>query len=117
MAQDGADHGLLFALQHGHPLADFVGGPALLQDAGHPITQAAVLFPADGLGAGALVISVHVMPPTLPVRGSRAALAATPGYLAPPIPATSPTGRAPAASLSSCAYLHGPAPGTDRRRA
>lgn len=50
-AQDGAGHGLLFALEHPHPLADFLGWPALLQDAGHPIIQAAVLFPADGLFA------------------------------------------------------------------
>lgn len=50
-AQDGAGHGLLFALEHPHPLADFLGWPALLQDAGHPIIQAAVLFAADDLPA------------------------------------------------------------------
>ena len=48
-AQDGARHSLLFALEHPHPLADLVGWSALLQDAGHPIIQAAVLFAADGL--------------------------------------------------------------------
>ena len=50
-AQDGAGHGLLFALEHPHPLADLVGWPALLQDAGHPVIQAAVFLAADGLFA------------------------------------------------------------------
>lgn len=45
----GAGHGLLFAQQHPHPLADLVGWPALLENAGHPIIQAAVLFAADYL--------------------------------------------------------------------
>lgn len=48
-AQDGAGHGLLYALEHPHPLTDLVSWPALLENAGHPIIQAAVLFAADGL--------------------------------------------------------------------
>lgn len=65
-AQDCAGHGLLFALEHPHPLADLVGWPVLLQDAGHPIIQAAVFLAADGLGAGALVVVNHVPPQTRP---------------------------------------------------
>ena len=54
-AQDGAGHCLLFSLEQPHPLADLAGWPTLLQNAGHPIIQAAVLFPADGL----LAVHVH----------------------------------------------------------
>lgn len=50
----GAGHRLLFALEYPHPLADLFGWPALLQDAGHPIIQAAVFLEAYGL------LAVHV---------------------------------------------------------
>jgi hypothetical protein len=49
-------------------------------------------------------------------RSSRAVLASTPTYPAPPIPATSLTGRAGAASRSSCGYQHDPSLGTPCRR-
>lgn len=108
--QDGASHGLLLPLQHRHPLADFLGRPALLEDAGHPIFQAAILGTADCLGTFALAMVVHVIPSTL-VRCSRSVLAATPAYPIPPAPATSLTGTAQAASQSSGAPRRGPAPG------
>lgn len=79
--------------------------------------QALVLFPADGLGAGTLVMVVHLMPPTLLVRGIRPVLAATPAHPALPAPATSLTDRAPAASLSNCGCQRGPVPGRPHRRA
>lgn len=93
-----------------------IGWPALLEDAGHPFIQAAILGTADCLGAFAQAITVHVMPPTL-VRYSRSTPAAIPAHPAPLAPATSPTGTAPAAFLSSSANRHGPLPGTPRRRA
>lgn len=46
-AQDSAGDGLLLALEHLHSLADLVGKPAVLENAGHPIIQAVVLFAVD----------------------------------------------------------------------
>lgn len=48
-AQNGRRYSLLFALEHPHPWADLVGWAALLENAGYPIIQAAVLFVTDGL--------------------------------------------------------------------
>lgn len=45
----GAGYGLLFTLEHPHPLADLLGWPALLENVGHPVIQAALLFSADGV--------------------------------------------------------------------
>lgn len=101
----GAGHGLLFALEYPHPLADFLGWPALLQDAGHLIIQATVLFPADGLGV--LVVIAHVMPPKL-VRCSHPVPASIPAYPASPVLPTSQTDMAPAESRSSCGCRYGP---------
>lgn len=114
--QDGTGHGPLFALEYPHLLADLVGWSVLLQDAGHPIIQAVVLYPDDGLGADALVVVAHVTPPT-PARCSRSVPASTPVRPVPPIPATSLTGMAQAASLSSCGYRYGPVLGRPCRRA
>ena len=52
--KDGVGHGLLFSLQQPNPLANLAGWPTLLQDAGHQIIQAAVLFPTD------VLLAVHV---------------------------------------------------------
>lgn len=96
-AQDGAGHGLLFALPQSHRLTDLIGWSVRLEDTGHPNIQAVVILPADGLGAGTWAVVSHVMLPTL-VRCNHSALVTTPVHPALLVPATSPTDRARAAS-------------------
>lgn len=105
---------LLFSLHHLSLLVECVAWSGLLENAGHSIIQAAVLFPADGLGV--LVVITHVMLHKL-VRCSSPALVAIPARPASPVPATSLTDRAAVASRSSYGYRHGLALGTHLRRA
>ncbi|SUU69860.1 Uncharacterised protein [Aeromonas salmonicida] len=42
-AQDGAGHGLLFALPQSHRLTDLIGWSVRLEDTGHPNIQAVVI--------------------------------------------------------------------------